>query len=187
MKILAFAASNSSTSINKKLITNVIKYYKSPDDEVELIDLNDFSMPLFSVDLEKQQGIPDTAYQLLEKIKWADMIIISFAEHNGNYAAVYKNSTDWVSRISGAIYRDKRLFLLATSDGKRGGSSVLEIAEKRMPFEKGEVLETFSLPFFYDNFEEGKGITNVLLRSQLESKIRKTKRLMQTALTSESN
>lgn len=182
MKILAFAASNSSTSINKKLITNVVKYYKNPEDEIELIDLNDFEMPLFSVDLEREQGVPEKAYQLLEKIQGADMIIISFAEHNGNYSAVYKNCTDWISRIAGAIYRDKRLFLLATSDGKRGGSSVLEIAEKRMPFERGIVLETFSLPFFYDNFQEGKGIIDPLIRSQLESKIRKTKRLMQIAL-----
>lgn len=52
MKILAFAGSTSSTSINRELVKFVLKSFQ--DDEINLIDLNDYSMPVFSVDLEKK-------------------------------------------------------------------------------------------------------------------------------------
>lgn len=179
MKILAFGASNSSKSINKKLVTSVSKYYKEIDDIKEIIDLNDYAMPIFAVDLEAEIGIPQQAYDFAAKIDWADFILISFAENNGNYNACYKNIIDWVSRIKGRkIFNGKPVFLLATSPGARGGQSVLSIAENRLPFDGAQVLDTFSLPEFNKNFEEGKGVTNMLLRSQLEAKVRKTKRTL---------
>ncbi len=181
MKILAFAGSNSSTSINKKFVTSVAKYYKEIDDEIKIVDLNDFKIPLFSKDTEIQEGIPATVYDFAALIDWADFLIISLAENNGNYNVGYKNLIDWISRIPRRrIFQDKPVFLLATSPGARGGQSVLSIAEARLPFDGAEVLDTFSLPSFNDNFEEGKGVTNMLLRSQLEAKVRKTKRTLAT-------
>ncbi|TDQ78023.1 NADPH-dependent FMN reductase [Sphingobacterium yanglingense] len=179
MKILVFGASNSSDSINKKFATSVSKYYKEKEDVIEIIDLNDFEMPLFSKDKEREIGLPNEALHFAEKIDNADLILISFAENNGNYNVGYKNLVDWTSRIKGRkVYNGKPVFLLATSQGRRGGQSVLQIATERMPFDGAEVLETFSLPEFDVNFEEGKGVTTPLLRSQLEAKVRKTKRLM---------
>ncbi|WDF69995.1 NAD(P)H-dependent oxidoreductase [Sphingobacterium oryzagri] len=179
MKIVAFAGSNSSQSINKKFVSSVSKYYKEPEDHIEILDLNDFELPLFSVDIEKKSGIPEAAHQFAQKIDDADFILVSFAENNGNHTAAYKSLIDWISRIPGRkIYNGKPVFILATSPGKRGGQSVLDIATARLPFDGAEVLETFSLPEFYQNFEEGKGVTNVLYRSQLEAKVRKTKRLL---------
>ena len=186
MKILVFGASNSSTSINKKFASSVSKYYKEPEDEKIILDLNDFDMPIFSVDLEKKVGIPQEAYAFAEKIDWADFIIISFAENNGNYNVCYKNIIDWVSRIKGRkIFNNKPVFLLATSPGARGGQSVLNIAEARMPFDGAKVLDTFSLPEFNTNYEEGKGVINMLLRSQLEAKVRKSKRTLKDLLTAD--
>lgn len=183
MKILAFAASNSTKSINKMLVTSATKYYKDPRDIVEIIDLNDFEMPLFSQDIESRDGIPTNAKVFKEKIEWADLIIISFAEHNGNYSVAYKNIIDWVSRIKGTkVYDNKKMFLLSTCRGKRGAQTVLEIAKLRIPFDGGQVLETFSLPEFELNFVENKGIVNPLYRSQLESKVRKTKKILKNEL-----
>lgn len=179
MKIIAFAGSNSSRSINKKFVTSVSKYYKEADDYIEVLDLNDFSMPLFSVDLEREQGIPAAAHSFAKKIDEADFILLSLAENNGNYSAAYKSLIDWISRIPGRkIYNGKPMFLMATSPGKRGGQSVLDIATARLPYDGAELLETFSLPEFNQHFEEGKGVTNILLRSQLEAKVRKTKRML---------
>ena len=184
MKILIFGASNSYDSINKKFVTSVSKYYKELDDEKEILDLNDYDMPIFSKQHEEKNGIPQKALDFAQKIDWADLILISFAENNGNYNACYKNIIDWISRIPGRkIYQNKAVFLLATSPGARGGQSVLQIATDRMPFDGAEVLETFSLPEFNTKFENGRGITDNLLRSQLEAKVRKTKRLMAARLT----
>lgn len=186
MKILIFGASNSIDSINKKFATSVSKYYKEIDDEKEVLDLNDFTVPIYSKQYELEHGLPQKTIDFAKKIDWADLILISFAENNGNYNACYKNIIDWVSRIpKRKPYQDKAVFLLATSPGGRGGQSVLQIATERMPFDGAEVLETFSLPTFQDNFEDGKGITNNLLRSQLEAKVRSSKRKMASRLLEE--
>ncbi|MGO1816250.1 MAG: NADPH-dependent FMN reductase [Sphingobacterium sp.] len=179
MRILVFAASNSVNSINKMLVQSVSRYYKEVDDEIRLLDLNDFEMPLFSKGREKAEGIPAAALRFAEQIDWADLILISFAENNGNYNVGYKNTMDWISRIPRRqIFENKAVFLLATSEGARGARTVLEIAESRMPRDGATVLDMFSLPEFSKNFQEGKGVITANLRSQLEAKVRKTKRLM---------
>lgn len=188
MKILAFGASNSSDSINKKFVTSVSKYYKEIDDVIDILDLNDFPVPMYSKDLEAKEGIPQKALDFAAKIDWADFILISFAENNGNYNVAYKNLTDWISRIKGRkIYNGKPVFLMATSPGARGGQTVLSIAAERLPLDGAEVLDTFSLPEFQHNFEEGKGVINMLYRSQLEAKVRRTKRLMKEKLENTNN
>lgn len=53
MKIVAFAGSNSSTSINKELVKYTLKQFSN--DEVILLDLNDFQAPLFSVDQREKR------------------------------------------------------------------------------------------------------------------------------------
>ena len=99
---------------------------------VKVLDLNDYELPLFSVDREKGEGYPEKAHQFLEQIKVADGIIVSLAEHNGAYSSVFKNLLDWMSRINGKTFLGKPMLLMAASDGKRGGKSVLEIAQDRM-------------------------------------------------------
>ncbi|SFS33970.1 NADPH-dependent FMN reductase [Sphingobacterium wenxiniae] len=183
MNILAFAGSNSTESINRKLVTSVSKYYKEANDTIEVLDLNDFEMPIYSKEREKENGIPSLAYDFANKIDQADFILISLAEHNGNYSAAYKNITDWVSRIpQRKIFNGKPVFIMATSNGKKGAQTVLDIAVNRLPYDGAEVLESFSLPEFQENFEEGKGVTTILYRSQLEAKVRKTKRLLAAKL-----
>ncbi|MNN77698.1 hypothetical protein D3C81_1941850 [compost metagenome] len=64
-----------------------------------------------------------------------------------------------------------------------GGSTVLNAAVNRITWDGADILDSFSLPEFHKNFEEGKGITNPTLRSQLEAKVRKTKRALAEKLT----
>ncbi|MBP3942725.1 NAD(P)H-dependent oxidoreductase [Sphingobacteriaceae bacterium WQ 2009] len=177
MNILAFAASNSSQSINKKFVTSVSKYYKEPEDVIEILDLNDYEMPLFSIDRELSEGIPQAAKDFATKIDCADFLLISLAEHNGSYCAAYKNIIDWVSRIPGRkLFNSKPVFLLATSPGAMGAATVLNTAVNRITWDGANVLDSFSLPSFKDNFEEGKGVINMNMRAELEAKVRKTKR-----------
>jgi len=55
MKIIAFAASNSSNSINKKLATYAASLFQG--ETIEILDLNDYEMPLFSSDRVAKNGI----------------------------------------------------------------------------------------------------------------------------------
>jgi NAD(P)H-dependent FMN reductase len=164
-KIIAFGASSSKQSINKQLATFAANQFQNVT--IEILDLNDYEMPIFSVDKEKENGIHPLAQDFYAKLGSADLIIISFAEHNGNYSTAFKNILDWTSRINAKTFQEKPMLLLATSPGARGGSSVLEIASKRFPFQGGIVKGSFSLPSFYENFDVVNGIIHPEYKNQL--------------------
>ncbi len=48
---------------------------------VETIDLNDYEMPIYSIDRQNDGGIPQLAHDFFDKIGEADAVLISFAEH----------------------------------------------------------------------------------------------------------
>lgn len=170
MKIIAFGASPSKNSINKKLATYAATLFENA--EVEVLDLNDFQMPIFTVDIEPAIGQHELAKAFLAKIATADILVVSMAENNGNYSAAFKNIFDWCSRITGKVFQEKPMLLMATSPGARGGASVLEIAKKAFPFYGGNVKATFSLPSFDANFDVEKGeISSVELRKELQKLI----------------
>ncbi len=167
MKIIAFGGSMSQHSINKKLATYAAQLFENA--EIEVLDLNDFEMPLFSVDKEKIIGQHELAKAFLAKIASADLIVTSMAENNHNFSAAFKNLWDWCSRIDEKIFQGKSMFLMTTSDGKRAGANVMEIAKKHFPRYGAEIKATFSFPSFYDNFDIPNGkISNPKLDQQLK-------------------
>lgn len=171
MKVIGFAASNSSQSINKKLVTCAVKLLHEEDCEV--LDLNDYELPLYSSDLEAKLGQPDSAKQFFDKLGSADVIIISFAEHNGSYTAAYKNLFDWCSRIDAKVFQGKSLLMLSTSPGGRGGASVLAQAVTSAPFFAGNVKASLSIPSFSENFDSGLGqISNEELARSLDDAVK---------------
>lgn len=159
-KIITIGASTSKKSINKILA----EYAGEQLTAINLIkvDLNDYEMPLFSVDFETEHGIPKPAASLNELFNEADGFIISFAEHNGAYSSGFKNAFDWLSRINGKVWRDKPMLLLATSPGPRGGQTVLDIALGRFPFMGGQIIGNMAVPSFFDNFKDGELVNNEL-------------------------
>jgi chromate reductase, NAD(P)H dehydrogenase (quinone) len=154
MKIVAFGASNSKNSINKKLASFAAQLLAAEieDATIELLDLNDFEMPIYSIDRELESGKPPEAYRFYEILAMADLVIISLAEYNGAYTSAFKNIMDWVSRVKSKFLEGKDVVLLATSTGGRGAATVLELAKKRFPFHGARILGEFSLPRFNENF-----------------------------------
>ena len=145
-KILTIGASNSHNSINKQLA----KFTASQINDVEmnLIDLNEFEMPIFSIDREKESGIPTLANDFKNQINESDAIIISFAEHNGTYSTAFKNLLDWSSRLEGKLWNELPTFLMATSPGGRGGATVLNLAKNYFPFMGAKIEASFSTTIF---------------------------------------
>ncbi|HUH73375.1 MAG TPA: NAD(P)H-dependent oxidoreductase [Chitinophagales bacterium] len=168
MKILAFAGTNSSLSINKKLIKFALQNFK--DDSIEFLDLKDYEMPLFSIDLEKVEQ-PKNAFYFLQKIESCDGIICSLAEHNKSYTVAFKNLLDWCSRINGKVFQNKPMFLMATSTGEYGGGNVLNTAKTFFPMFGADIKADFSLPTFDLNFDENRGITNADKLKEFNEKI----------------
>ena len=165
---IALGGSNSKNSINKTLATYAAN--QVAEAEVQVIDLNDFELPLYGVDLEEASGIPENATKLSEIIESSDGIVLSLAEHNGSFSAVFKNTMDWVSRIDPKLWRNKPMLLLATSPGGRGGASVLESAKQLFPHLGANVIADFSLSSFYAHFTE-EGIMDPALKEDLTQKI----------------
>lgn len=167
-KVITIAGSNSQKSINKSLLS----YASTLLENVEIIpiDLNDYVLPMYGVDFEAENGIPTAAKRLDELIDTADAFIISLAEHNGSYAAVFKNALDWLSRVQMEIWRNKPMLLMATSPGGRGGATVLQAANAYFPFMGAKIIGTFVMPSYFDNFQ-GCEIIDGNLKEELNTKV----------------
>lgn len=170
MKIVAFGASNSSTSINKTLASYAANQIDGA--EVKVLDLNDYQVPMFSEDTEKEIGQAEGAKAFLADLEQADAIIVSFAEHNGSYTAAYKNLFDWSTRIERNVFQEKPVVYLATSPGPGGAQTVLAAATGSAPYFGAKVKASLSVPSFYDNFDlEAGTFRNAEIEQQLKQAV----------------
>ncbi len=167
-KILVFGASSSKKSINKAFANFAASQLSNC--AIQSVDLNDFEMPIYSVDKEADLGSPAKAQAFKKHIKEADGIIASFAEHNGSYSAAFKNILDWVSRIEGKVWENKPMLLLSTSPGGRGGMTVLNATTTSFPHMGAQVAGQFSLPSFGTNFSENS-IVDADLKASFDAQV----------------
>ena len=169
IKVLAFAGSNSKRSINLKLVKYALSYLEYG--EVNLLDLNDYEVALYSIDREKNDGYPEKIKSFISQIKQCDCMVISLAEHNGSYSVAFKNIFDWASVIDCNFFQNKPMFLMSTSIDGFAGEDVMDAAESYFPQYGANIEQTYSLPRFYDDFDETNGIINNELKSDFERKI----------------
>mgnify|MGYP001184109358 CR=1 FL=1 len=166
MKIIAFGASYSIDSINKKWARYVA--FQISKESTEVLDLNDFNLPVYTVERERN-GIPKAVDSFISKLNSANILVISFAEYNGSYTAGFKNLFDWASVHTLRMFEGKKLILLSTAPGKRGGETVLNAAIDRFPRHGGKIIGTMSLPNFKENFDPETGFKNNQIRDVFES------------------
>ncbi|HSP12394.1 MAG TPA: NAD(P)H-dependent oxidoreductase [Salegentibacter sp.] len=159
-KILAFSGSNSSTSINFKLLHHIAGQMQGH--EVKIIDLTEYELPIYSADIEKERGIPFNATIIKNQIAEHDGLIITVNEHNRNISAFFKNILDWLSRLDRNFLMGKKILLMSTSPGARGGAAALEYCKSIFPRFGGQVMHSFSLPSFRDNFQDDKILNEVM-------------------------
>jgi chromate reductase len=158
-KILVFAATNSTKSINKGLARHagdVLQSELATNIDIEVIDLNDYEMPIYSPEREAQ-GIPQLAQDFYAKIGASDGLIVSLAEYNGSYTAAFKNIFDWTSRIKMQIFQDKPVLVMATSMGGRGGQNVLSAAMGGFPHFGANITSSFNFGPFSEHFDIDTG------------------------------
>jgi NAD(P)H-dependent FMN reductase len=169
-KIIAFAGSNSSTSINHLLVSHVADTIT--EHSVNLIKLTDYPLPIFGEDLEREAGYPEMLSKLLDEIRSHDAVIISVNEHNAGISAFFKNVLDWLSRIQIKFLEGKKVLLLSTSPGKRGALTALEYTKGVLPRYNGELVASMPFPSFQDNFSvEDNKVTNAELAADLDKAI----------------
>jgi chromate reductase len=168
--ILAFAGSNSSTSINHELVTYLTTQLK--ESTFELFKLSDMDLIVYSEDEQRDNGFPSSINLVYKHIQAADGIIISVNEHNSYPSAFFKNVLDWLSRLDRKFMEGKKVFLISASTGARGGMSALEVVKNLISRFGGEVVDTFSFPTFKENFSsDDKTVVNEELKTEILSKL----------------
>ena len=124
-KIIALAGSLRSQSYNKQLVINAAEIAKDLGAEVQVVNLADFNIPLFSEDLEAE-GTPSDVNDLKSLFADSDGVLLANPEYNGSISGVLKNALDWISRPSkgadiGSAFANKAFGLMAASPGGMGG------------------------------------------------------------------
>jgi NAD(P)H-dependent FMN reductase len=151
-KILAFAGSNHSASINRILVEHAARMLRNQEGIV--IDLRDFDAPIFSQDLEEEQGIPDSIQRLRGLFDEHDAFLIASPEHNGMMPAFFKNLMDWLSRMEGKIFQGKPVMLISASPGPRGGKTNLQNMAAVIPhWGASAVFTGFHVSRFYEAYD----------------------------------
>lgn len=157
-KILAFAGSNNSQSVNRQLLQWVVD--QLPKESVTFVSLENYQLPMFGQDLEREQGSPELAKELREIFNQHDAFIVASPEHNSMMPAVLKNAFDWLSRTKinddDSIFNDKPVLLLSTSPGGRGGMTNLQNMANILPYWGAKIKGQYSLPSFYQEFSNGQ-------------------------------
>jgi NAD(P)H-dependent FMN reductase len=167
-KIIAFSGSNSSTSINQKLVHATVALFEKS--EVEVLDLRDFVAPLFSADLVPD-SIPQSMRDLSAKMIGADGFLVSSPEHNGSMPAVLKNTIDWLSMIEKKPFLEKPTVFLSTSPGPRGGISALDHLVAIMPYRGAKIVGHYALGSFSEHYTDG--VLDAESLEAIKSEIRK--------------
>src|SRR5690606_28454997 len=106
------------------------------------------------------------------KMESADIIVLSLAEHNASFSVAFKNIYDWASRQNKVVFGNTPMLLLATSPGRGGGRNVIETAKISLPKYGGNIIATFFLPQFNENFDvENNRISDPEYDSQLRAAV----------------
>jgi len=155
-KILALCGSNSSTSINKIFLDFTVSSISGF--EVNTIHLTDYNFPIYSMDIEKENGIPKEVNELCETIRAFDNLIIATNEHNWTVSVFLKNTIDWLSRADSKFIENKKLFIISTSPGRGGANLANQYLVNMLPKFNAKVTSHFSLKSFNHSFSEEKGI-----------------------------
>jgi NAD(P)H-dependent FMN reductase len=133
MRVLAFAASLRTGSLNRKLIALAAEIAREEGAEVDLAEFREFEMPMYDGDLDAAHEPPPGAVALRRRVEAADALLIAAPEYNYSVSGALKNAIDWVSRARPMPWRGKSVYLLSASPSPMGG--IRGLWQTRIPLE----------------------------------------------------
>ncbi len=174
-KILAFAGSLRKDSLNKKALAIAVAGARKAGAEVTVVDLKDFSVPLYDGDLEDANGLPENAIKLQDLMLANDGFLIASPEYNSGISGTLKTYIDWTSRPrdeigAGACYAGKFAVLLSCSPGGLGGIRALPNVRTILASMGVHVLpDEFALGKAHEAFDENGAAKAAFVQNKLES------------------
>ncbi|MBZ2187485.1 NAD(P)H-dependent oxidoreductase [Alcanivorax sp. JB21] len=174
-RILAFAGSARSASLNKQLARAAAESARRQGADVTLVDLRDYPAPLYDGDLEEKHGIPPAIRQLKTLFAAHHGLMIASPEYNGFITPLLKNTLDWISRSDGdasglALFEDKLAVILAASPGALGGMRSLQTVRQLLTNLGVLVLPNqVSVPRAGQAFDDTGQLTDAALNKRLDN------------------
>ena len=131
--------------------------------EVELINLENLELPLYTPPAEKH-SIPEQAISLSEKFRKCDGMIIAAPEYNGSIPPVLTNAIAWISRAGDKDWRagfNQKIVQLASHSGSGGFKLLLalrmQLVHLGATVMAREILVNSSKPFNQDSAKDCLG------------------------------
>jgi len=112
---------------NMELALKLQKEVKGQGAQVELINLVELDLPMYTSVLEDEKGIPQKVQELTQSLLSCDAFIMVAPEYNGSMPPVFSNAVAWVSRTGDnfrAVFNQKFIALATHSGG--GGQKLME-------------------------------------------------------------
>src|SRR6266850_4266425 len=172
MRLLAFAASLRSASLNHKLVSLAARLAAQEGADVDLARFREFEMPLYDGDEDAAHGLPDGARKLKERIERAAGLMIAVPEYNYSIPGPLKNAIDWVSRARPMPWRGRAVYLMSTAPSPVGG--IRGLWQTRIPLEGCGALvfpEMFALPHAHQAFDDQGGLRDPVLAERLQREV----------------
>ncbi len=173
MRVLVFAASLRSGSLNRKLARLAAELARREGAEIDLAAFRDFEMPLYDGDLEARVGLPAGALELKRRIEAAGALVLAVPEYNYAIPGTLKNAIDWVSRARPMPWRGKSVYLMSASASPMGG--IRGLWQTRIPLEGCGALvfpDMFALPHADAAFDENGALRDGERMERLVREIR---------------
>jgi chromate reductase, NAD(P)H dehydrogenase (quinone) len=123
MKMLAFAASHRTDSLNAALLNAAVTYLQTAHTEAEITThpFDFFDLPMFNDAVRLVSGMPPHADALAEAFRNTDALLIASPEYNWSIPAGLKNLLDWLSCYRPVPLSKKPVFLMCATPSERGG------------------------------------------------------------------
>lgn len=170
-RILVFAGSTRSGSLNQKLAMLVVKELALVDAAVTAISLADFPLPLYDGDLEARSGPPENAVKLHKLIGEHHGVFIASPEYNAGITPLLKNTIDWVSRVRAEPnpYKDRVFAIGGASPGGLGAYRGLMMLRQTLTLGLGATVlpEQIAVSRAASAFTEAGGLKDEALASTL--------------------
>jgi chromate reductase, NAD(P)H dehydrogenase (quinone) len=159
-RILAFAGSARSASLNRKLVRVAAEGARAAGAEVTLLELRDHPLPVYDGDLEAAEGLPANARKLKDLFLAHEGLLIAAPEYNSSITPLLKNTIDWVSRSAPgeaplSCFDGKVAALMSASPGSLGGLRGLAVVRSCLSSIRVLVLpDQVAVPQANDAFAE---------------------------------
>lgn len=121
MKTLILVASSGE---NLKLADILQQMLLRLEVEAEIVNIMQLKLPLYDMDVEVNEGMPEKIYTLMEKMKEVNSYIVVAPTYNGSIPPVLSNAIAWISRADKdfrVLFNERIILLCSHSLGDCSG------------------------------------------------------------------